>query len=167
MQPEPERLLLTFHLAGQLAAIPLETVERIAPMAHLLRPPGLPAAVEGILNLAGTAVPVWRLDRLFHLPEQPPGLYSMLILLKGIADCRSALLVNRVSDVLAVPPGALVPVAPSDSFNGCAQAEVSAGGQVIHLLSPERILLEQERAALAGFQALAEQRLRSWESASQ
>jgi chemotaxis signal transduction protein len=51
---------VVFHLSGQLAAIRLENVDRIAPMAQLARPPGLPSPLEGILNLAGTAMPVLR-----------------------------------------------------------------------------------------------------------
>jgi purine-binding chemotaxis protein CheW len=136
-------------------------------MAHLARPPGLPAPLEGILNMAGEAVPVWRLDRLLQLPEQRPGLYSMLILLKGVSDCRTAMLVDRVSEILSVPEGALLPVGAKDSFNACAEAEVSLKGQVIHLLSVGRILLVQEREALSGFQAMAQRRLQDWESAQQ
>ncbi len=167
MQPEPQRVLLVFHLGGQLAAIPLAEVESIAPMAHLERPPGLPSAMEGILNLAGSAVPVWRLDRLFQLPEQPPGLYSMLILLKRIADCRTAMLVSRASEILSVPESALLPVGAKDSFNACAEAEVSVKGGTIHLLSPARILLRQEQDALTTFQTMAQRRLRDWEPAKQ
>ena len=167
MPPEPQRVLLVFHLAGQLAAIPLAEVESIAPMAHLARPPGLPSPMEGILNLAGKAVPVWRLDRLLQLPELPLGLYSMLIVLKGISDCRTAMLVDRVSEILSVPESALLPVGANDSFNACAEAEVSVKSQTIHLLSPERILLKQERAALAEFQTMAQRRLQDWEPAKQ
>ena len=136
-------------------------------MAHLERPPGIPSAVDGILNLGGNAVPVWRLDRLLQLAAKPPGLYSMLIVLKGAADCRTAMLVDRVSETLSVPETAFVPVSAKDSFNGCAEAEVSVKGQVIHLLSMPHILLRQEREALCELQAAAQQRLQNWEIASQ
>jgi purine-binding chemotaxis protein CheW len=168
--------LLVFHLADQLAAIPLAEVESVIPMAHLERPPGLPSAVDGILNLGGSAVPVWRLDRLLQLPAKPPGLYSMLIVLKGAADCRTAMLVDRVSEILSVPETALLPVGAisgmaaspgGDSFNGCAEAEISVKGQVIHLLSMPHILLRQEREALRELQAAAQQRLGNWEVANQ
>ena len=167
MPPESQRVLLVFHLAGHLAAIPLAEVESIAPMAHLARPPGLPSPLEGILNLEGRAVPVWRLDRLLQLPEKPPGLYSMLILLKGISDCRTAMLVDRVSEILSVPGSALLPVEAKDSFNACAEAEVSDKGRTIHLLAPARILLQREREALREFQTMAQRRLQNWEPANQ
>src|SRR5713226_3579615 len=150
-----------FHLAGQLAAIPLENVDRIAPMAQLARPPGLPAPLEGILNLAGTAVPVLRLDRLLALPEQPPGLYSMLIVLKGVSNGRIAILVDRVSEILPLPGSAFLPVA-NHSFNACAEAAVTVRGEIVHVLSPASILLEQEREALSEYQAIAQRRLQDW-----
>jgi purine-binding chemotaxis protein CheW len=163
LPPEPQRALLIFHLGGRLAALPFENVERIAPMAQLARPPASPSPLEGILNLAGRPVPVLRLDRLLQLPEQRPGLYSMLIVLKGISNGRIALLVDRVSEVLSVAASALLPVGEEDSFNACAEAVVSVRGQTIHLLSPARLLLEKERETLSEFQAMAEQRLHDWE----
>jgi len=132
-------------------------------MAQLARPPGLPSALEGILNLAGAAVPVVRLDRLLQLPEQPLGLYSMLIVLQGVSAGQVALLVDRVSGVLSLPESALLPVRDEDSFNACAVAVASVSGQVIHLLSPTRILLEKERESLSQFQAMEQRRLQQWE----
>jgi purine-binding chemotaxis protein CheW len=161
---DPQRALLVFHLAGQLAAVPLENVERIAPMADLARPPGMPAPLEGILNLGGRATPVIRLDRLLHLPVRIPGLYAMLIILKGVSDGCIALLVDRVSEILSVSESALLPVRDEDSFNACAEATVSMRGEIIHLLSPVRILLEKERETLSEFQAVAQLRLRDWVS---
>jgi hypothetical protein len=70
VQQVPQRVLLLFHLSGQSAAFPVANVHSVAPMASLARPPGLPSVLEGILNLGGAAVPVLRLDRLFHLPVQ-------------------------------------------------------------------------------------------------
>jgi purine-binding chemotaxis protein CheW len=158
---EPQRFLLVFHLAGEAAAIPLQDVERIAPMAELSRPPGLPSPLEGILNLAGKAVPVLRLGRLLQIPVVRPGLYSMLIVLKG---GQMALLVDRVSRVLAVPESALVPVGNGESFNACTEATVSFEGEVIHLLSPARILLEKERQSISQFQGMQADRLLHWET---
>jgi purine-binding chemotaxis protein CheW len=150
-------------LAGQAAALPLENVQRIVPMAQLSKPPGLPSLLEGILNLSGSAVPVLRLDRLFQLPSQRLGLHSALIIVNSIADGRIALLVDRVSDILTIPENGLLPIGQDDSFNGCAEALVSAGGQTIYLLSAKRLLLEKDREALSQFQAMAQRRLQDWE----
>lgn len=155
-----QRSMLVFHLSGEMCGLPVESVREVVPMAALSRPPSLPSILEGFLNLGGTAVPVLRLDRLFGLPEQPPGLYSPLVILDGHPH-PMALLVDSVSDVLSVAEDALLPIHEKRSFNDCVKAEVAAGDRVIHLLSPERILLEQERQILAELQAREQERLRS------
>lgn len=157
--------LLVFHLAGQDCAVSLNRVREIVPMARLARPPGLPSIVEGFLNLAGTAVTVLRLDRLFNLSEREPGLYSTLLVLRT-SGCPIAWLVDNISEIVADSPEARLPVSADQSFNGCAEAEVAVNGRMIHLLSPERILLEQERRTVAEFQALEQQRLNNLEAAT-
>jgi chemotaxis signal transduction protein len=152
-----------FRLADESAAVPLENVQRIAPMARLARAPASPSALEGFLNWGGTAVAVLRLDRLLQLPEQQLGLYSMLIILKGVSDCQTAMLVDRVSEVVSVSESRFLPVPKEHSFNACAEAAVLVRGQMIHLLSPSRILLEMERRSLDEFQTTAQRRLRDWD----
>ena len=161
--PHSACVLMVFQLSDRFAAVRLEDVERITPMAELACPPGLPSALEGVLNLAGLAIPVLRLDRLFGLPSQRLGLYSMLIILKALPEGRIAIFADRVSEVLTVPQNTLLPIDEEDSFNGCAQATVAVRDQIVHVLSPSRILLAKERAALAEFQTMAQLRLGEWE----
>jgi len=162
VSPSSYRSLVVFHLGGKLGGLPLESVEKIAPMCDLARPPGLLAPLEGILNWGGAAVPVLRLDRLLHLPEQRPGLYSMLMLLKGRSDNQVALLVDRVSEILHVPHSEVLPVRGEDSFNACVEATVNMRGQVVHVLSPARILLEREQESLSAFRTMEQLRLDDW-----
>jgi purine-binding chemotaxis protein CheW len=164
---DPQRVLLVFYAGGQSAALPLENVKRIASMVQLVRPPGLPAPLEGILNLGGTAVPVVRLDRLLGRPVQEVGLYSMLIILKDSIDVGFALLVERTSEVVSVPCGELLPIDKGDSFNACAGASFLLRGETVPLLSPQRILLEKEKLALSEFQMLAQQRVGEWRATDQ
>ncbi len=160
---EAHRTVLIFELARQTAAIPIESAHRIVHMTRLDRPPGLPAVLEGVLNLAGTAVPVLRLERVLGLRAEDPGLFSMLIVMKGVSTGMTALLVDRVHEVLSVPEGSKVDASRENSFNAFAEALVIAGGRTIHLLSPQRILREEERRILSDFQALAQRRLKGWE----
>jgi purine-binding chemotaxis protein CheW len=161
---ESLRNLVVFQLAGNHTALPLESVDRIEPMAALARPPGLPAPLEGVLNAGGTAVPVLRLDRLLQLPErQQPGLYSMLIILKEVSEAKIAILADRVSEVVSVPASALLPVGDEDCFNSCAQAILLLGDRRVHLLSPARILLEREREVLREFRAMEQHRMTDWQ----
>lgn len=155
--------LLIFELSDRLAAFRLQDVYRITPMAALACPPGLPTTLEGVLDLAGVAVPVLRMDRLFQLSPQRVGLYSMLLILKTPAESRVALLVDRVDEICSIPESALIPIAKDDSFHGCSEATVVIRENMVHILSPARLLLAKERAALADFQQMAQQRLRDWE----
>jgi purine-binding chemotaxis protein CheW len=157
------QVLVVFEVSGELAAFPIQNVQRITPMARLAHPPGLPSMLQGILNLAGTAVPVLRLDRLFQLRDQRPGLYSMLIVTKGVADGPTALLVDRVRGIVTVAQSAVLPVGKQNLFNDCADGVVTMDEQAIHLLSPSRVLLAKERNALSEFQEVAQQRLQAWD----
>ena len=132
-------------------------------MAELARPPGLPAVLEGVLNLSGVAVPVLRLDQLFALPVQRPGLYSMLVILRGAHEGRFAIQVERVSEILPVSESALLPIDKDDSFNACAEATLLGSNGVIHVLSAARLLLEKEKQALLEFQEMAQRRLQDWD----
>lgn len=144
--------LLVFEIAGQFCALPVEMVQEIVPMAALARPPGQPSLLEGFLNLHGTAVPVLRMHRLFDLPPAEPGLYTPLVILRGEGH-PTALLVDGVIEISSAPADAFSPIRENSCFNNCSQAQVELDGRTIHLLSPERLLLEKERLCVAEFQA--------------
>ncbi len=168
MPPESQRALLVFQLAGHTLALPLENVVRVVPMAKLAQPPGLPPVLEGILNLAGSAIPVLRLDRLLQLPPPTQSLYSMLVLLKGLFDGPVAILADRVSEVASLPAGSLLAITVQDSppdwdKHGCAEAAFFLNGQLGHLLSPSRILLAREQASMSALLTAERQRLQEWE----
>src|SRR5580698_11573539 len=76
--------LLIFHSSGLNCAFPVEAVREIVPMATLHSSPGLPSGLAGFLDLRGTAVPIIRMDRLFDLPPQRPGLHTPMIVLRGV-----------------------------------------------------------------------------------
>src|SRR5438128_1451705 len=101
-----QRRLLLFHIGAQAYALPLQEVAEIVPMAELFCPPNLPTMLAGFLNLGGTAVPVLRLDRLFDQPDVTLGCYTPLVLLRN-PDHRLALLVEKVSRIIAVRPEAI------------------------------------------------------------
>ena len=122
------------------------------------RPPASPAAVAGVLNLAGTAVPVVRLDLLLGLPASPLGAYQSVIVLRQ-TDPPLALLADRASDVAAWPDDSPLPVEQGQSYNGCVIAQVRHDGTAVHLLSAARLLEARERHVLAEFQAMQQRRL--------
>src|SRR5271154_5163735 len=136
MSDSQERIqnLLVFHSSGLNCAFPLEAVREIVPMASLSTPPGLPSGLEGFLDLRGTAIPIVRMDRLFHLPEQQPGLYTPMIILRGVLG-PIGILVDRVRGIVPMPSTKLVDIPEDRTFQGCAPASVELDGELIHLLS--------------------------------
>jgi purine-binding chemotaxis protein CheW len=172
----PSQQVITFDVGGTACALRRSAVRELLPLPRLWRPPALPRPVAGFFNLSGRAVPVLGLAILFGLEQGGAGaeaeLYRHLILVDGLGrdggqdggqdDGPSALLVDRVLDVTAIDPEQLSPVPQSDSLNGCIEAEISLGGRLVHLLSPERILLAEERHALAELNHDAQNRLSQW-----
>jgi purine-binding chemotaxis protein CheW len=163
---EPLHSLLIFHSSGLDCAFPLEAVREIVPMARLSVPPGLPSGLAGFLNLRGTAVPIVRLDRLFDLPEQLPGLHTPMIVLGialgiasgGVRD-PIGILVESVSGIVPVTSRQLLELPEDRTFQGCATAVLELGGDLIHVLSPAALLQANEERLLADYCAMSQARL--------
>src|ERR1700683_1894896 len=125
-KPGPQNLLI-FNLSGLDFAFPLEAVREIVPMAPLSCPPGLPSGLAGFLDLRGTAIPIVRLDRLFNLPEQLPGLHTPLIVFHGVRG-PIGILVESVRSIVPVPRSLLLEISEDRTFQGCVTAGFSFAG---------------------------------------
>ena len=159
--------IIIFDVCGTACALHRSAVREFLPLPHLWRPPSLPRPVAGFFNLGGDAVPVIRLDVLFGLQKgevnPEADLYRHLILIgAGGSAGPSALLVDRVLDVVTVNTAQLSDVRQAESLNGCVEAEVTWGDRLVHLLSAERILLTEEQQALAELGRQAQSRLDEW-----
>ncbi len=150
--------LLIFHSSGLDCAFPLEAVREIVPMATLSRPPGLPSGLAGFLNLRGTAVPIVRLDRLFDLAEQQPGLHTPMIVLRGNLG-PIGILVGSIRGIVNAPAARLLELPPDGTFQGCATAVLQIDGEPIHLLSAATLLEANEDRLLADYGATSRARL--------
>jgi purine-binding chemotaxis protein CheW len=159
---EPRHSLLIFRTSGLDCAFPLKTVREIVPMARLSVPPGLPSGLAGFLNLRGTAVPIVRLDRLFDLPEQLPGLHTPMIVLRiasGEVLDSIGILVESVRGIVPAPSRQLLELPEDRTFQGCATAALELGGDLIHVLSPAALLQANEDRLLADYRAMSQARL--------
>jgi purine-binding chemotaxis protein CheW len=150
--------LLIFDSSGLYCAFPLEAVQEIVPMASLSAPFGLPSALAGFLNLRGVAIPIIRLDRLFDLPEQHPGLYTPLIVLRGVLG-PIGILASYVRCVAQIPSSRFLDIPGDGTFGGVAAGAVQLDGDLIHLLSPAALLEANEDRMLADYRAMSQARL--------
>ncbi len=154
----PDQNLLIFRSNRMNCAFPLEAVREIVPMATLSTPPGLPSGLAGFLDLRGTAVPIVRLDRLFDLPEQQPGLHTPLIVLRGVLG-PIGILVESVRGIVSAPSARLLDLPLDGTFQGCATAVLQIDGRPIHLLSAAELLKANEDRLLADYCARRRARL--------
>jgi purine-binding chemotaxis protein CheW len=127
-------------------------------MAMLSSPPSMPIGLAGLLDLRGTAIPIVRLDRLFDLAEQRPGLHTPMIVLHGGAH-PIGILVESVRGIVPVAAARLLDLPPGSTFQGCAVANFELDGDLIHLLSPGALLAANEIRLLAEYGAMARARL--------
>jgi purine-binding chemotaxis protein CheW len=90
-------------------------------------------------------------------------LYRHLILIENLGQAGlTALLVDRVLDVVTVDGRQLSPVPESGTLNGCVEAEITHDGRLSHLLSLERVLFAEEQQALTELAHNAQNRLSEW-----
>jgi purine-binding chemotaxis protein CheW len=155
---ERAQQFLIFHSSGLDCAFPLEAVREIVPMATLSAPPGLPSGLAGFLDLRGTAIPIVRLDRLFDLPEQQPGLHTPMIILRGVTG-PIGILVDSVRGIAPASASRLLDIPEDSTFRGCATAVLQLDGDRIHVLSPAALLEEGEQRSLADYRAMSQARL--------
>jgi purine-binding chemotaxis protein CheW len=147
--------LLVFHLSGLDCAFPLEAVREIVPMATLSSPPGLPSGLAGFLDLRGTAIPIVRLDRLFNLPEQLPGLHTPMIVLRGVLG-PIGIIVESVRGIVPVASSQLLELPPGGTLRSCATAGVQLDGDLVHVLSPTALLAASEDRLVADFDFMSQ-----------
>jgi purine-binding chemotaxis protein CheW len=154
--------LLVFEIAGESFAIPLDTVREILPLPLLSHPPGIPSFLEGFLNLGGQAIPVLNATRLFRLQGPAPSPYAHLVVLET-RGMPLAVLADRAAETTEVPKESVMPVGQSLSFNDCLEGDARIGGRTVHMLSVEKLLLEEERRRIAELRAMEQERLRELE----
>ena len=104
----PESLqLVVFNLDDQSYALHLICVERAIRMVEITPLPKAPNIVLGLVNVHGEVIPVLNIRKRFRLPEREVELGDQLIIARTSRRL-VALVVDTVSDVLALPSGELV-----------------------------------------------------------
>jgi purine-binding chemotaxis protein CheW len=141
------REVVVFEVAGRrhgLAAGDVQELLRAALPAPL---PGAPAAVEGVLNLRGRAVPVVDVRRRFGLPPRDLEPTDHLIVTRA-AGRLIALRVDRVVDILRLGPADVEPGASLAPGGGVAWVAKTADGLVL-VHGPSAFLSPAEADAAA------------------
>jgi purine-binding chemotaxis protein CheW len=129
---------LTFQLAGDPYAVPVERVREIVRMRPVTPIPRVPAALRGVISLRGEIVEVVDLRLRLGLTPTEPTRTSRIIVLHGDDGKMSGLLVDAVTDVLRVAEDAIRSEGQGES--GRVAALCVRGDQFISVLDFERVL---------------------------
>jgi purine-binding chemotaxis protein CheW len=155
--------VVIFRCNGNLCALEGRSVRCVAPMPNLSLPPTAPPILAGFAIIGGASVPVLRTDLLLGLRSEADAdpFYRHLLVLEA-EGLPLALEVERVVDVRDVTIESLTPIADDMTLNGCVAGDFASGGNLVHLLTAERILRAEERARVEALLAVEQARDEAW-----
>jgi len=99
-----QRQYVVLELADELYGVDIEHVNTVLMHQEICPVPGTPGYMKGIMNLRGKVLPVIDLrERLLLPPRTTPD--SRIVIL-NVAGAFAGMIVDGVSEVVALPPGA-------------------------------------------------------------
>jgi purine-binding chemotaxis protein CheW len=138
--------LVTFEVAGQDYALPLEVVREIVTVQdNLTFVPGSDDTVRGVMPYRDGLLPLLSLRRLLGLPSAVVSREKVLIV--AIGDVLIGFVADRTRAVLSVDPGRVEPAPAILAARAGGEAQIKeiyrAGhGRLVSILAPERLLRE-------------------------
>jgi purine-binding chemotaxis protein CheW len=115
--------LLTFRIADQEYALDIMCVREIRGWTHATPLPHAPHYMKGVINLRGTVLPVMDLSSRLGLPKREQNERNVIIVVK-LEETMTGLLVDAVSDIVALSPDDMQP--PPEISSGTSEGVVSA-----------------------------------------
>lgn len=142
-QAGDDEQVVVFRLGTEEFGVPIDSVQEIVRVPETLtHVPKAPAAVEGVINLRGTVLPVVDLRRRLGLPtvERNDGQRIVVFLIRGV---RTGFIVDAVAEVLKVPRQAIEP-APCLSTEQVTllarMANLEKQKRMLQLIDPDHLL---------------------------
>lgn len=154
------RHLVTFRLARDTFALPVEPVRQILPMLAITPLPEsagtLADSVLGAINLQGRVVPVIDMRRHIGLEHATLERDTPLVVARA-GELTIALVVDEVTDVVAVraahitPPGDMLPqgLGLAPVLSGLVREPGAPSGRFILLLDTQHLFAPEQREVLA------------------
>lgn len=138
--------MVVFHLYDEEYGIRTEEVEEIIRYARITPVPDSPRYVRGIINLRGEVIPIVSLHERLGFPERLDENTKILVCRRG--EQKIGFMVDSVTEVLDAPPSAITEDGNVDAlFANVILLE--KGERIILRIATERVLREEEAAALA------------------
>ena len=109
---DEEQVFVTLSVAGQMCGVPVLAVRDVLGEQSITRIPLAPPEIAGSLNLRGRIVTAIDLRRRLRLPDAEPGQPRMSVVTEQGGELY-ALLVDQVSEVMALPSSTFEPNPPT------------------------------------------------------
>ena len=141
---------LTFKLGAEEYGVDILKVQEIRGYGTVTRIPEAPDFVRGVINLRGTIVPVVDMRLKFKLGKADYNTFTVMIIL-NVADRVVGMVVDSVSDVVALTPAQMRP-APELGASVGAQFLTGIGTldqRMLILVDIERLMTSAEMALVA------------------
>lgn len=91
---------LTFLIASQDYAIPIQDVREIIRVSDITKVPTSPDYVEGVMNLRGKIIPITNIRMRFKMDRVPNTRSTCIIILEGSTGKQVGIIVDAVKEVL-------------------------------------------------------------------
>lgn len=108
MTMREEQQIVLCELAGELYGVDIARVEEIIRLPEITRVPRAPRAVEGVINLRGTVIPVVDLRKVLGLVQSEPTKSSRVVVVE-VGEDTIGMIVDAVTEVLRVPAASVEP----------------------------------------------------------
>ena len=137
--------LISFDLAQQEYALPLDRVREIIPLPdHVSEVPRAETAVLGVVTLRDRLLPLVSLRALLGLPVDVDREEHGKVVVLSMGDNAIGMVADRTREILRVAPGLIDP-APALLTRGTGDAEITSicrleqGRRLVAVLSPDRL----------------------------
>jgi purine-binding chemotaxis protein CheW len=137
--------LISFDLARQEYALPLDRVREIIPLPdHVSEVPRAETAVLGVVTLRDRLLPLVSLRALLGLPADVEREERGKVVVLSMGDNAVGMVADRTREILRVAPGLIDP-APALLTRGTGDAEITSicrleqGRRLVAVLSPDRL----------------------------
>ncbi|WP_343078862.1 chemotaxis protein CheW [Ostreiculturibacter nitratireducens] len=140
-QSTAEVELLSFRLGEQEYSVDIMSVREIRSWTRATPLPHAPAHIRGVINLRGTVLPVVDLSTRLGMPPVAGDARNVIIVVQ-VSNQTAGLLVDAVSDILALPRNVLQPPPDlaADAARSFVQALTIIEGRMIRVLDLRAVL---------------------------
>lgn len=146
-----ELQLVSFEVAGQEYALPIESVQEIVQLPeHMTRVPNVAASVVGVMNLRNRLLPIVSLRGLFALEQSALADHNRVVVVSPDGGVTSVgLVMDRVNEVLRVGRSGIDPLpamlqGKTDGSEITAICRLEGGKRLVSILSAEAMFTRAE-----------------------